>query len=246
MNAASRKLDLVVLALVLIAVAVVAIGTYVMPRESQDGVAVVSGEGSYPEPVTPTPAPTTDPLGLLPPPSEITSTQMVDIAQSEWADVLVSLRNSLITQDAAGLAGFLAPDGLSIGSDGAGYSYLSDPGTAAVTIFDDLFQAGSAPVIQGYFVEGCLSVFTTGWQGAPDLPVLAEYGIGAPAATTLPDSAYMWQVCEGATPGSPYISDWRAGDYYEIVIEKYNELAFSYEDETEIEDWPLYTIVTSW
>ncbi len=246
MRPAGSKTDLLILLVVATSTMAMAVALPRLREESHEPGQLVSAQGGYPEPPTATPAPTPDESGLLPPPDVVTSTRMINIGESEWAGVLLALRQSLVGQNAAELASYLRPQGVSITSDGAGYSYLSDPNTEAVPIFEDLFQSGSTPVIQGYFVEGCIWVFITGWQGEPEVPTPDGHGFGAPPASALPDPAYMWQVCEGYSPNAPYIDYWHAGDYYEMLIQRYIDLGLSYEDETEIEEWPEYTIITSW
>jgi len=167
------------------------------------------------------------------------------MAASPWAYLLLSIRTALEARDSGILASYIVDAG------GEGAQVVADAGTTqlrpgdADSVFDQLFNNGSLPLIQGYFgYEGaeCITLMTSGWVGPASLPPYQPVITLPPNfVTPTPDRppmdgpgrmseqvhgpAFAWVVCDYGNQ-QPAITGWIDGDYHELVFILYqNELS---------------------
>lgn len=202
----------------------------------------------YPQPGTSTPppgataTPTADADGFLPPPDE-PSGQLVRLADSPYADVLVGLQEAIDGGDSAWF-GARAPDGRRVHVFGIGQmdseGGTSANGEAIGALADAFFQAGARPRIQAYFesvgeTTVCLYVLTHAWQGAVPYPGVDDIGsaepVGGQPPATVPLDGAALHICRDQL-GEWLLRDWIHGGYHE-TIERFGAFA---------PPWPLYVV----
>lgn len=100
---------------------------------------------------TATPTPTQYANGSLPPPGGV-ATDSLKISESEFAVALRAISDALDAEDSRALAGYIRPQGISVAGPEGGLAILEARNAAPA--FEELFQKGSGPTLQGYFDYG--------------------------------------------------------------------------------------------
>ncbi len=200
-------------------------------EEDTEAEMSLAGE-PYPPPdpwPTSTPTPEPDENGLLPAPAGVV-TQTVTIPESEFAAELQTLKAALDAKDAQALASFVEPEGIQVSGSVKGLALLR-PSNAQPT-FEQLFQNGSTPVMQGYLHYGCIYLYTTGWVGEADLP---EWPLDSPPdfgpLESVSGPTFSWMVCK-AGGGQPGIDGWDFGHYHRMVAKGFARVTELYENGT--------------
>lgn len=191
------------------------------------------GPTAPPSPPTPTPEP--DALGRYPPPLEIPYV-IVPLPQSPHEVLLRELDRALDDQDAAAIAGWIgsSPDDplpLDYYTESEGYG-IRPTADEVADLLTELFEAGSQPVIQGYFepdwqsdVEDAgshLVVLITGLKGPAAMPTKAPLEeLGPPAPQYVPTGSAAWEVFTEAD-GTPWWRTWWLGDEYYTQVRSFS------------------------
>lgn len=189
----------------------------------------------YPPPTPPTPppgataSPGPDPDGYLPPPAEPDG-QIVRLADSPYADVLVGLQAALDGGHGAWFAERVG-ERLGLGMfdigqlDSEGRTVLDAAEAGAVAAA--FFAAGARPRIQAYFVDErwtitCLDALTHRWQGDVPYPGVDDLGGGEPIGpqppASVPLDAAALRLCRDQL-GRWTLDEWVHGGYYGMIAQ---------------------------
>ncbi len=176
---------------------------------------------------TPTPEPDAD--GRYPAPEGIPY-EVVAAADSPHAQFLSKLCGLLDREEADDLAAWVgAPNdvlALDFYSESEGIGARPTAGEVA-DLLDELFQAGSAPVVQGYFDPeggeagsgGGIFVVISGLQGQVPMPTKDPnelLGRGAPA--DMPTGSAAWEVYVPSDGEEWWRAWWMGEGYYELLV----------------------------
>ena len=143
-------------------------------------------------PITPSPSATPGPAGYLPVPESIPH-QLAPLANSPYADLILSLQEAFDAADSEYIASMLAEDrgGMSIISadhlDGESGELFDRVRLNA--LLEGLFEGGSSPSIQGYFEDAsqspaCLDVLVHGMQAGLPFPTRVPMASSTPVPNT--------------------------------------------------------------
>jgi hypothetical protein len=153
--------------------------------------------------------------------------EIVAVEDSEFADVLIPLRDALAARDGSALAGWVddAGGGLALEAftESEGYG-LRLPAGDVEALLDQLFAAGSEPVLQGYYCDpytaGCAPpwIVVTGLRGPVPMPTRDPADpLGPPSPRELPLGAAAWEIAPDA--GGPWWRAWWLGHGYHRLVE---------------------------
>lgn len=210
-------------------------------------------EEPYPAPV-PTVTATFSPLpnGQLPVPAGV-ATETVTIGSSPYSFLLQPLDSALQAQNSVALGAMLSP----VTDDFGTFPYfaIGVHGREAfvrvedsVALFEELFEAGAQPRMQGYFdsefggmEDDCIELFVSGWASlsssavllstpprneATELPPLGPTPVRRTGSDefengvdTIKEGVYIWYVCGDGGP--PEIFKWGVRDYGPAVEERF-------------------------
>ncbi len=192
--------------------------------------AVPAGEEGYPPPgQTPAAPLSPDSQGYLPVPDGVryvTST----LGASPYADLLVPLQEELGARNAPALAARVSPDrplrlfGVDELDSAAGEAV---DGATIENMLTAFFEAGSEPLIQGYFAAadeaGLVTVHAIlhPFSGEVPFPTPSDPNWGPPVPETLPEGAALWTFV-GEPEGDWQWGNWVYGDY-EALVRRYAE-----------------------
>ncbi len=189
-----------------------------------------AGEEAYPPPGQPPTSPLSpDSQGYLPVPDGVgyvTST----LAASPYADLLASLQNDLDARNAPALADRVSADRplrlFGVEELGSAAGEAIDPATATM-LLTGFFEAGSQPLVQGYFASSddaglvTLHAVLYPFTGAVPFPTPADPTWGPPVPETVPAGAALWTFTGNADQGWQW-ENWVYGDY-ELLVRRYAE-----------------------
>lgn len=204
------------------------------PRDAGLTETVVSGGSAvaqgYPPPggtiapPPPTPTPSAAPDGRYPPPVGRTDA-MLTMAESEHSDLLAALQADFDSGGTDSLAAAVTERfGVTLfdirNLDSEGGTHLDGPGAEA--LLRAFADAGSRPIIQGYFESEstgtrCLMVVATGFVGAVEHPAADSpdpYGPRPPSQ--IPADSAGLGLCRDSG-GAWLWRDWAYGGYHQIV-----------------------------
>lgn len=210
-------------------VAVLAFGLTRLVHTDRGATTSAPTRSGYPGPPTPTvgPATVTPPAtgGLFPPPD--VPHEVVSMHELPAAPALLAVSNALASRDVAALSALLEDEPIALDplGDSEGYGVRLRP-TALEGLLSALYNAGSAPTIQGAFGPGCLPrdetcdlfLVVTGWEGAPAFPTRSpEESIGRQPPGTLPTGAAVWELVPDSGDGLWWRAWYVSDGYFEAV-----------------------------
>ncbi|MFQ5460855.1 MAG: hypothetical protein ACE5EL_08685 [Anaerolineae bacterium] len=200
------------------------------------GSGAPAASGGYPPPApSATTVPGPDANGIYPPPG--VPHQVISRSESPYARLLADLESALASRDPAAFSAWVddAGAGLTLEYPGRteGFGTRLDPASTAA-LLQDLFDAASAPVVQGYFEQaGCDHsnpgeacwplVLVTGLKGPVAMPTKdPTETLGPPVPAELPVGAAAWELFDD--PTGPYWMAWWLGDGYYSLVDRLADL----------------------